>query len=59
MDEGTIKAPIPKCRLYGCFVWGGVAVFVGSDGQKQNMVYNTTQQPLIPPHTHTAKHCLE
>ncbi len=26
MDEGTIKTPIPKCRLYWCFVWGGVAI---------------------------------
>ncbi len=22
MDEGTIKPPIPKCRLYWCFLFG-------------------------------------
>ncbi len=24
MDEGTIKTPIPKCRLYWCFLGWGV-----------------------------------
>jgi hypothetical protein len=56
MDEGTIQTPIPKCRLYRCFCLGWYSNFVGSEsGQKQsvkliqNMVYNTTQYPPIPP----------
>ncbi len=56
MDKGTIKTPIPKCRLYWCFCLGWCSNFVGSEsGQKQsvkrlqNMVDNTTQQPSIPP----------
>jgi hypothetical protein len=58
MDEGTLKTPIPKCRLHWsvCLGWCN---FVGSEsGQKQsvkllqNMVYNTTQHPP-PPHSHT------
>jgi hypothetical protein len=56
MDEGTIKTPIPKCRLYWCFCLEGGSNFVGSEsGQKQsvkllqNMVYNTTQHPPPPP----------
>jgi hypothetical protein len=55
--HGTIKTPIPKCRLYWCFL-GWFSNFVGSEsGQKQsikllqNMVYKTTQHP--PPHSHT------
>jgi hypothetical protein len=57
MDEGTIKTPIPICRLYWCFCLRWCSNFVGSEsGQKQsvkllqNMVYNTTQHPLTPPH---------
>ena len=61
MDEGTIKTPIPKCRLYWCFCFGWCNNFVGSkSGQEQsvkllqNMVYNTTQHPPTPhPHRHT------
>ncbi len=61
MDEGTIKTPIPKCRLYWCFCFGWCSNFVGSEsGQKQsvkrlqNMVYNTTQHPPpSPPQPHT------
>jgi hypothetical protein len=27
MDEGILKTPIPKCRLYwSFFIWGGVAI---------------------------------
>ncbi len=55
MDEGTMKTPILKCRLYWCFCLGWWCNFVGSKyGQKQsvklpqNMVYNTTQHPLPP-----------
>jgi hypothetical protein len=55
MDEGTIKTPVPKCRLYWCFCLGWCSSFVGSEsGQKQslkllqNMVYNTTQHPTTP-----------
>jgi hypothetical protein len=55
MDDGTLKTPIPKCRLY----WS----FAGSEsGQKQvvkllqNMVYNTTQHPHPTPPT--ASQCL-
>jgi hypothetical protein len=29
MDEGTIKTPIPKCRLYWCFCLGWCSQFVG------------------------------
>ncbi len=65
MDEGTIKTPIPQCRLYCVFLWGGCSNFVGSDsGQKQsvkllqNMVYNKTQHPPHPlPHCHTLSVC--
>jgi hypothetical protein len=46
MDEGTIKIPIPKCRLYWCFGLGRCTILVGSEsGQEQsvkllqNMVY--------------------
>jgi hypothetical protein len=52
MDEGTLKTPIPKCRLYWSFLLGWCSNFVGSEsGQKQsvkplqNMVYNITQHP--------------
>jgi hypothetical protein len=31
MDEGTIKTPIPKCRLYWCFCLGWCSNFVGSE----------------------------
>ncbi len=55
VDEGTIKTPMPKCRLYWCFCLGWCSNFVGSEsGQKQsvkllhNMVYNTTQHPPTP-----------
>ncbi len=55
MDEGTVKTPIPKYRLYWCFCLGWCSNFVGSEsGQKQsvkllqNMVYNTTQNPPPP-----------
>jgi hypothetical protein len=57
MDEGTLKTPIPKCRLYWSFFFGVVysSNFVGSEsGRKQsvkllqNMVYNTTQYPPQP-----------
>jgi hypothetical protein len=51
MDEGTIKTPIPKCRLYWCFCLG-CSNFVGSESDQkqsvkllQNMVYHTTQHP--------------
>ncbi len=60
MDDGTIKTPIPKCRLHWCFCLGWCSNFVGSEsGQKesvkllQNMVYNTAQHPPPP----TATHC--
>ncbi len=60
-DEGTMKTPIHKCRLYWCFCLGWCSNFVDSEsGQKQsvllqNMIYNTTQQPPPPP---PATHCL-
>ncbi len=38
MDEGTIKTPIPKCRLYWCLSLGWRNNFVGSEsGQKQSV----------------------
>jgi hypothetical protein len=56
MDEGTLKTPIPLCRLYWCFCLGWCSNFVGSEsGQKQsvkllqNMIYN----PPPPPYSHT------
>jgi hypothetical protein len=56
MDEGTIKTPIPKCRLYWCFCLGWCSNFVGSkSGQKQSVkllqsiVYNTIQHPPRAP----------
>ena len=61
-DEGTIKTPIPECRLSWCFCLGWWSNFVGSEsGQKQsakllqNMVYNTTQHPPhpLPPLPHS------
>ncbi len=61
-DEGSMKTPIPKCRLYWCFCLGWCRNFVGSEsGPKQSvkllqdMVYNTTQypSPLPPPLPHT------
>jgi hypothetical protein len=52
MDEGTLKTPIPKCRLYWSFLSGVVKQFVGSESDQkqsvkllQNMVYNTIQHP--------------
>ncbi len=59
MDEGTIKTPIPKCRLYWCSCLGWCSNFVGSEsGQSvkllQNMVHNTTQHHPPPP-THFLK----
>jgi hypothetical protein len=57
MDEGAIKTPTLKCRLYWCFCLGWCVNFVGSEsGQKQsvllqNMVYNTTQLNTPPPPT--------
>jgi hypothetical protein len=63
MDEGTIKTPIPKSRLYWCFCLGWGSNFVGSEsGQKpsvkllQNMVYNPTQHPPSPPPPHPQPH---
>ncbi len=61
MDEGTLKTPIPKCRLTGQFCLGWWSKFEGSEsGQKQsikllqNMVYSTMQHPPIPlRHSHT------
>ncbi len=36
MNEGTLKTPIPKCRLYWFFVGGRCSNFVGSEsGQKR------------------------
>jgi hypothetical protein len=59
MGEGTLKTPIPKCRLATCyshFCLGWCSNFVGSEsGQKQsvellhNMFCNTTQYPPLPP----------
>ncbi len=38
MDEGTVKTPIPSCRLYWCFCLGWCSNFVGSEsGQKQSV----------------------
>jgi hypothetical protein len=64
MDEGTIKTPIPKYRLYWflCFGWSN---FIGSEsGQKQsvkflqNMVYNTTEPPPPPPQPQPQPHTI-
>jgi hypothetical protein len=56
MDEGTIKTPIPKCRLYCCFCLGWGSNFVGSEsGQKQSvkLLQNMATTQLNPP-----THCL-
>jgi hypothetical protein len=61
MDEGTIKTPIPKCRLYWCFCLGWCNNFEGSETDQkqsvkllQNMVYNATQHPTtLPSQPHT------
>ncbi len=62
-DEGTLKTPIPSCRLHWSFCLGWWSNFVGSEsGQKQsvnllqNMVHSTFQHPPSPPPTVT--HCL-
>jgi hypothetical protein len=59
MDEGTIKSPIPKCRLYWSFLFGN---FVGSEsGQKQSVkllhAEDGLQQNSTPPNP-TATYCL-
>ncbi len=63
MDEGTMKTPIPKDRLYWCFCSGWYSNFVGSESDQkqsvkllQNVVYNITQYPQPPSPTQT--HCL-
>ncbi len=53
MDEGTKKAPIPKCRLYWCFCLDWRSNFVGSQsGQKQSVKrlqnWSTTQLNIPP-----------
>jgi hypothetical protein len=60
MDEGTLKTPIPKFVFTGLFCLGWGNNFLGSEsGQNQsvklpqNIVYNTTQHPPPPPHSHT------
>jgi hypothetical protein len=58
MDEGAIKTPTLKCRLYWCFSLGWCSNFVGSEsGQKQTpaeygLQHNSTP-PLPPPQPHT------
>ncbi len=56
MDEGTIKTPIPKCRLYWCFCLGRCSNFVGSEsGQKQSvklLEYGLQHNPTPPPQPH-------
>ncbi len=58
MDEGTLKTPIPKCRLYWSFLFGVGGNFVGSEaGQKQsvtllqNVVYITNLTTPPQPQT--------
>jgi hypothetical protein len=64
MDEGTIKIPIPKCRLYWCLCLGLCSNCVDSEsGQKQSnrvlsscKIWSTTQfntppPPPLQPHT--------
>jgi hypothetical protein len=58
MDEGTLKTPIPKCRLYLSLLFRVVKQFVCSEsGQTQSVkllqivVYKTTQHS--PPHSNT------
>jgi hypothetical protein len=65
MDEGTIKAPIPKCRLYWCFCSGWCSNFVGYEsGQKQSVkllpnmvIIKATTQPPPPPPPPTLSVC--
>ncbi len=54
MDDGTLKTPIPKCRLYWSFFLEWCINFVGSEsGQKQSakLLQNMVYPP--PPHSHT------
>jgi hypothetical protein len=40
IDEGTIKTPIPECRLYWCFCLVWCSNFVNSEsGQKQSVKF--------------------
>ncbi len=60
MEEGTIKTPIPKCRLYWSFLFGVVKHFCrfSESGQKQSVIllqnkvqHNSTPPPPPPPPT--------
>ncbi len=64
MDEGTLRTPIPYCRLYWLLCLGWWSNFVDSkSGQKQsvkllqNMVYSTIEHPPPPTPPPTATHC--
>ncbi len=63
MDEGTLKTPIPYCRLYWSFLFGVMRQFCRfyKSGQTQsvkllqNSVWSTAQfnTPTPPPQPHT------
>jgi hypothetical protein len=41
MDEGSIKTPIPKCRIYWCFCLGWSSNFVESESGQKHIVLNS------------------
>ncbi len=59
MEEGTIKTPDPKCRLYWCFCLGWCSNFVGFESETEcytfaeyGLQHNSTPPPPLPqPHT--------
>jgi hypothetical protein len=61
MDEGTLKTPIPKCRLYWSIFWGRWSNFVGSKSvqkQSEKLLQKIGLQHDSTPPPHTATHCL-
>jgi hypothetical protein len=58
LDEGSLKTPIPKCRLYWSFLCGVVGSnFVSSEsGQRQSAKFTAEyglQHNLTSPQSHT------
>ncbi len=61
MDEGTLKTPIPKCRLFWSFLFGVVKQFIRfwiwsetecKTPAEYDLQHNSTPPPP-PPHSHT------
>jgi hypothetical protein len=62
MDEGTLKTPIPKCRLYWSFLFGVVKQFcrflAWSEGECKTPAEYSLLHNSTPHHPSTATHCL-